>query len=610
MIERGHALAALSEHEFDVVVVGGGITGAGVALDAAARGYSVALLERADYASGTSSRSSKLVHGGLRYLQHFDLGLVREALLERSLMVALAPHLVRPLPLVVPAFDGGRPDRLVGVGLNLYDVMSVDRDRLRSRRGRRGRSQRGRGNGAAASADSRALGRSAAPEDGESWSPERHRVISGEEVLELLPALAPRDPTSGYLFYDCQTDDVRLVLTVLGEAERFGAVCANRVAVTGLLERDGHSEGVQALDVESGARLDVRAANVVNATGVWADELRPQELHDEAELPRIRPSRGTHITIRNEDLPLVGGAIVPAGAGRSIFALPWLGHTLVGTTDNDYEGPLDHIRPSDEDIDYLLEAVNKFFGTALGAAQLTGAFAGVRPLISTGDPKKSVDISRKAELYETSSGMITITGGKLTTWRRMAKMTVDRLVERDARDAPCRTHEIPLGQAIAADELPRVEGVPDASYEALASRYGHAAHDVLALAAERGELAQPIVAGLPDLLAEVALAARREQARSIGDALLRRTRLGLLAARELTGRELNASSHSAAGGAEGVPVERVGAVLGRELGWSAERLATELDRFASEAAAEGMLDAGGAAESVPAAGSPLPRARS
>ncbi|MCW3026692.1 MAG: glycerol-3-phosphate dehydrogenase/oxidase [Solirubrobacterales bacterium] len=610
MIERGHALAALSEHEFDVVVVGGGITGAGVALDAAARGYSVALLERADYASGTSSRSSKLVHGGLRYLQHFDLGLVREALLERSLMVALAPHLVRPLPLVVPAFDGGRPDRLVGVGLNLYDVMSVDRDRLRSRRGRRGRSQRGRGNGAAASADARALGRSAAPEDGESWSPERHRVISGEEVLELLPALAPRDPTSGYLFYDCQTDDVRLVLTVLGEAERFGAVCANRVAVTGLLERDGRSEGVQALDVESGARLDVRAANVVNATGVWADELRPQELHDEAELPRIRPSRGTHITIRNEDLPLVGGAIVPAGAGRSIFALPWLGHTLVGTTDNDYEGPLDHIRPSDEDIDYLLEAVNKFFGTALGTAQLTGAFAGVRPLISTGDPKKSVDISRKAELYETSSGMITITGGKLTTWRRMAKMTVDRLVERDARDAPCRTHEIPLGQAIAADELPRVEGVPDASYEALASRYGHAAHDVLALAAERGELAQPIVAGLPDLLAEVALAARREQARSIGDALLRRTRLGLLAARELTGRELNASSHSADGGAQGSPVERVGAVLGRELGWSAERLATELDRFASEAAAEGMLDAGGAAESVPAAGSPLPRARS
>ena len=225
----------------------------------------------------------------------------------------------------------------------------------------------------------------------------------------------------------------------------------------------------------------MRAANVVNATGVWADQLRPQELHDEAELPRIRPSRGTHVTLRHEELPLVGGAIVPAGAGRSIFALPWLGHTLVGTTDNDYEGPLDHVAPSSEDVDYLLDAVNEFFGTDLGPAQLTGAFAGVRPLISTGDPKKSVDISRKAELYETSSGMITITGGKLTTWRRMAKMTVDRLVERDARDAPCRTQEIPLGQAIAVEELPRVEGVAEESYAALAARYGYAAHDVLAL---------------------------------------------------------------------------------------------------------------------------------
>jgi glycerol-3-phosphate dehydrogenase len=584
MIERSQALAALSKDEFDVVVVGGGITGAGVALDAAARGYSVALLERADYASGTSSRSSKLVHGGLRYLQNFDLGLVREALLERRLMVTLAPHLVRPLPLVVPAFDGARPDRLVGVGLNLYDVMSVDRDRLRSRRGRRARGERSHGNGAAAGADAKSAGRASPTEEGESWSPERHRVISGEEVVELLPALAGREPTSGYLFYDCQTDDVRLVLTVLGEAERFGAVCANRVGVTGLLERDGRASGVQALDGESGAPFEVRAANVVNATGVWADELRPQELHDEAELPRIRPSRGTHITIRNDDLPLVGGAIVPAGAGRSIFALPWLGHTLVGTTDNDYEGPLDHIMPSREDIDYLLEAVNEFFGTTLEPAELTGAFAGVRPLISTGDPKKSVDISRKAELYETSSGMITITGGKLTTWRRMAKMTVDRLVERDARDAPCRTHEIPLGQAIAVEELPRVEGVPEASYEALASRYGHAAHDVLALAAERGELAQPIIAGLPDLLAEVALAARREQARSIGDVLLRRTRLGVLAAHDLG---TDPESARSAGARE--PVQRVGDVLARELGWNPGRLALELERFAAEASAEGIL---------------------
>jgi glycerol-3-phosphate dehydrogenase len=576
VIERSQALAALTEEEFDVVVVGGGITGAGVALDAASRGYSVALLERADYASGTSSRSSKLVHGGLRYLQNFDLGLVREALLERQLLVALAPHLVRPLPLVVAAFEGAHPDRLVGVGLNLYDVMSVTDRRsaggqLRSRRGRRARAAERESTG-----EQPAI--AGAPEGGESWSPERHRVISGEEVLELLPALASREPTSGYLFYDCQTDDVRLVLTVLGEAERFGAVCANRVGVTGLLEREGRAQGVLARDGESGEEFEVQAANVVNATGVWADELRPRELHDEAELPRIRPSRGTHVTLRHEDLPLVGGAIVPAGSGRSIFALPWLGHTLVGTTDNDYEGSLDHIEPSGEDVGYLLDAINEFFGSSLAQGDLTGAFAGVRPLISTGDPKKSVDISRKAELYETSSGMITITGGKLTTWRRMAKMTVDRLVEREARDAPCRTREIPLGQAIAVDELPPVEGVPEQSYPALASRYGHAAHDVLTLAAERGELAQPIVPGLPDLLAEVTLAARHEQARSIGDVLLRRTRLGLLAAHEL----------SAESDGPGGPVARVADILAGELGWDAARTQLEIERFAQEARAEGL----------------------
>jgi glycerol-3-phosphate dehydrogenase len=565
VIERGQALSTLSSEEFDVAVVGGGITGAGVALDAASRGYSVALLERSDYAAGTSSRSSKLVHGGLRYLQNFDLGLVREALLERQLMVALAPHLVRPLPLVVPAFEGARPDRLVGVGLNLYDVMAVERGRRRGRRKRKGAD--GAQDGAEAVA---------ATEGGESWSPERHRVISGEEVIELLPALAAREPTSGYLFYDCQTDDVRLVLTVLGEAERFGAVCANRLEVTGLLEHEGRARGVQAIDGESGERLQVRAANVINATGVWADELRPQELHDEAELPRIRPSRGTHVTLAHDTLPLSGGAIVPAGSGRSIFALPWLGHTLVGTTDNDYEGSLEHVKPSQDDVAYLLDAVNAFFGSSLGVADLTGAFAGVRPLISTGDPKKSVDISRKAELYETSSGMITITGGKLTTWRRMAKMTVDRLALRDASDAPCRTQEIPLGQAIAAEELPRVEGVPEESYAALAARYGHAAHQVLALAAERGELAQPIVAGLPDLLAEAALAARSEQARSVGDVLLRRTRLGLLAARELAG-------------ADGGPVARVADVLAGELGWDRVRTGAEVERFREEARAEGLL---------------------
>jgi glycerol-3-phosphate dehydrogenase len=549
MLDRPDAVAALSSERFDVVVVGGGITGAGVALDAATRGYSVALVEKGDFAAGTSSRSSKLVHGGLRYLQNFDLGLVREALLERQLLTALAPHLVRPLPLVVAAFDGARLDRLIGVGLNLYDVMAVGRPRL---------------------------GRRSSGGEESSWSPDRHRIIPGEEVVELVPALAGRAPTAGYLFYDCQTDDSRLVLTVLAEAERFGAVCANRLEVSELVLDEGHARGVRVRDQVTGEDFTVAADNVVNATGVWADRIRPEELHDEAEVPRIRPSRGTHITLSPAAVPLTGaGAVVPAGGGRSIFALPWLGRTLIGTTDNDYDPaePLEHIPPSAEDIDYLLAATNDYFATDLGMGDVTGAYAGVRPLISTGDPKKSVDISRKAELYETSSGMITITGGKLTTFRRMAKMTVDRLVERDARDAPCRTHEIPLGQPIEPDELPRVEGVGDDAYGRLAGRYGHAARDVLAIAAERGELAQPIVEDLPDLLAEAVYAARSEQALTLADILLRRTRVGLLAGRELLA---------------GQAVERVAAATGGELGWDTARQAQEAERFRAEAALEGI----------------------
>jgi glycerol-3-phosphate dehydrogenase len=548
MLPRDRALETLADERFDIVVVGGGITGAGVALDAASRGYSVALVEKADYAAGTSSRSSKLVHGGLRYLQNFDLGLVREALLERQLMVKLAPHLVRPLPLVVAAFDGARPDRLVGIGLNMYDVMATRG--LRERRSRR------------EEADS-------------DWSPARHRVIDGSEVIELLPALANRNPTGGYLFFDCQTDDARLVLTVLGEAERFGSICANRLEVIELV----HEVGVRVRDSESGGELIVRADNVVNATGVWADRLRPEELHAEAEVPTIVPSRGSHVTIAQEDLPLGAGAIVPVGDGRSIFALPWLGRSLIGTTDNPFEGDIDHVRPPAEDIEYLLEAVNRFFGTSLTTSDLTGAYAGVRPLISSGDSRKSVDISRRAELYETSSGLITITGGKLTTWRRMAKLAVDRLVERDGRQAPCRTHEIPLGEPVDPDTLPRHEGVPDASYAALASRYGHAAENVLKTVSQRAELAQPIVEGLPDLLGEAPFSVVNEQSCSVADVLMRRTRLGLLAGRELCAPDSQA------------PL-RVARAMAPSLGWDETRVRAEVTRFREEARAEGIAASG------------------
>jgi glycerol-3-phosphate dehydrogenase len=230
----------------------------------------------------------------------------------------------------------------------------------------------------------------------------------------------------------------------------------------------------------------------------------------------------------------------------------------------------------------LLTAAGAFFGTELGDADIAGAYAGVRPLISTGDPKKSVDISRKAELYETSSGMVTITGGKLTTWRRMAKMTVDRLVERDGRDAPCHTGEIPLGMPVSALDLPRIEGVEEDAYEQLAGRYGYSAHEVLAMASERGEFAQPILSGMPDLLAEATFAGRREQARSVTDVLLRRTRLGLTAARSLLAP------------GEQAP-ERVARALGAELGWDEARTAVEAERFRSDAAEEGLAVGSGTA---------------
>ncbi len=549
MIGRDQAIAAMKD-TFDVVVVGGGITGAGVALDAASRGYSVALVERDDFGQGTSSRSSKMVHGGLRYLQNFDLGLVREALLERQLLVRLAPHLVYPTPFLVPALAGGPKNRAIGIGLNMYDVMAT------SRIGR-GRSQRNEHR-----------------EEAAYWSPDRHRTISGEEAVELIPALEPMEPNSAYLFYDCQTDDTRLVLTVLGEAERFGAVVVNGAEVTEVLEEDGHAMGVAFTEAESGERVEVHADNVVNATGVWADRIRPDELLAEEEIPNIRPSRGSHLTLSTDDLDIgTAACIVPAGSDRTIFALPWYGRVLVGTTDNDYEGEIDQVPPSGGDVEYLLDALNAYFGTSIGPGDLTGAYAGVRPLISSGDPKKSVDISRKAELYETSSGMLTITGGKLTTFRRMAAQVVDRIVERDGREAECRTDDIPLGMSARPEDLETGAELPEGANDQLAFRYGHAARAVLDLCEERPELAQPIVRGHPDLMAEVVIAARHEQARSVADVLLRRTRLGLVAASELR---------------DGARVGAVAACLGDELGWSPSRVSVESEAWGPVAEAEGL----------------------
>jgi glycerol-3-phosphate dehydrogenase len=559
MLSREDALEAVSGERFEVVVIGGGITGAGVALDAATRGYTVALVERHDYATGTSSRSSKMVHGGLRYLQSFDLGLVREALLERQLMVQLAPHLVYPTPFIVPTLGEDRRSRRLGIGLNMYDVMATTRVG-QARRERAAREQAG-----------------------DYWAPHRHRTIDAAEVLELIPALGPRDPKQGYLFYDCQTDDSRLVLTILGEAERFGVVCVNRAEVTGLLEADGLATGVVCRDVETGESFEVNADNVINATGVWADRIRPDEIEREEDVPRIAPSRGTHLTLPTDELPLEAACIVPAGEDRTIFVLPWGGRALVGTTDNDYDGDIARVKPPAEDIAYLLGAVNDFFGADFGLSDITGAYAGVRPLVSSGDPRKSVDISRRAELYETSSKLLTITGGKLTTWRRMAQQVVDRMVEREGRVAPCRTDDIPLGMAAGEGDLEPPDelgerDLPSGFRDLLAFRYGHQARAVLRLAAERRELRAPIVAGQPDLMAEVVIATRLEQARSVADVLLRRTRLGLLAAPQLRTAE---------------SVLPIAEIMSAELGWGSKRARAEAESWVAEAEAEGIDPAAG-----------------
>jgi glycerol-3-phosphate dehydrogenase len=325
---------------------------------------------------------------------------------------------------------------------------------------------------------------------------------------------------------------------------------------------------------------------------VWADQLRPDELYRHEEMPRIRPSRGTHVTMSREDLAVEVGVIVPAGGGRTVFVLPWLGRTLVGTTDNDYEGSLEHVPASAEDIAYLLEAVNTYFATDIAPADLTGAYAGVRPLISTGDPKKSVDISRRAELYETSSGLVTITGGKFTTWRRMAKSAVDRIVEREGREAPCRTHEIPIGQPEDPAALPEVPGVDEASRAHLAGRYGHAARDVLRLAAAAPQLATRISPDLPDITAEAAFAAGHEQAHSLADVLLRRTRLGLLDARALAAPDSDGA-------------RRAARAMAGELSWNDARVEQELRDWAEVARLEAIVP-----EGVPVrAGEPKQEAR-
>jgi glycerol-3-phosphate dehydrogenase len=486
---REDALVRLAEREktFDLLVVGGGITGAGIALDAAARGLSVALVERGDIASGTSSKSSKLVHGGLRYLEQREFGLMREASVERDLLRRLAPHLVEPIPFVLPV-SSRRNRALFGAGLWTYDALASFKNL------------------------------------------KVHRHMSGPETERLVPAIPPGKLRGGYLFYDCRTDDVRMVLAILGQARRYGATVANYVAVESL---DGSETGCRASvrDAVTGDAFEIAARQVVVAAGVWGDRLEAMS-RAEAE-PRLRPSKGIHLVFRKDALPMAeAAAFIPdAERKRMLFVIPWHDAVLVGTTDTSYEGDLDTPAVEPEDRTYCLDAVNATFDVELSEDDVAGAYAGLRPLIAA-RAGATADLSRRHAVYSIAPGITGITGGKLTTWRRMAKDAVDGVAAELGTRGKCRTQWIRLGSS----DVPRLRaavgrratrlGIPQARIDNLVRFYGDAALAVLDVA-EREGLPGPLAGDALPIAAEAAYCAETEMVVHLDDLLARRTRLAL-----------------------------------------------------------------------------------
>jgi glycerol-3-phosphate dehydrogenase len=517
--DRAGALRRLADEEFDVLVVGGGITGAGVAVDAASRGLRTALVDKGDFASGTSSKSSKLVHGGIRYLQQREIGLVYEALAERQVLRTTAPHLVRVLPFLLPVFtrDGLLPRRLarlLGTTMWMYDLTGGLR-----------------------------IGK-------------LHRRVSKEEALGYMPTLPADNVAASYVYYDAHADDVRLTLAAVMTAADHGAAAANYAALTGLL-KDTAGRVVAARVLADGDVIEVRTRAVVNATGVWADEVRA--LDDESSGPTIRPAKGIHITVpwslvRNEI-----AVVVPVPKDRrSVFVVPWGGEggphrfTYIGTTDTDYDGPLDEPQITPDDVGYLLRAINHAVTTTITESDILGTWAGLRPLVAVAKNERTADLSRRHSVHVAPSNVVTVTGGKLTTYRRMAADTVDAVTKLTGHHGRSRTRRLQLHGAGGWD-------APDIPRE-LGERYGADARAVLALQRDDPDLARPLIAGLPYTRAEVVYAARAEMARTVDDVLSRRTRARLIA------RDASAAA-----------ADEVAALLGAELGWTAadrERQAT------------------------------------
>jgi glycerol-3-phosphate dehydrogenase len=484
---RTAGLAALADGVLDVLVIGGGITGSGVALDAASRGLRVGLVERDDLASGTSGRSSRLIHGGARYLRRAQFGLVRESLRERAILLRLAPHLVRPMPFLLPVLR--RAERgSAATGLGLYGLLAPAR------------------------------------------SP-RHRWVDPEEARSLAPGLART--AGGYVYWDCHTDDARLTLEVARAAAAFGASVATRAEVEGLVGQ-GRITGARVLDRISGGRFDIRATVIVNATGAWADRLHP-----DPALPRLRPSTGVHVVLDRTRVPIRSVVLLPSAVDRRTLylAIPWGPRVYVGPTDRTTAGPVEDPAVDRVDIEVLLASVDRAFHADLGTTDVLAAWSGIRPLLDTGHGSTR-DLSRRHVVAEGPPGLITVTGGKLTTYRAMAEEVVDRVCRTLGRGGSSRTTGIPLGSTRPVADLRgrasrRVQtlGLPPAAGPRLVERYGDDWPKAADAIADQAGLGEPAVPGLPVLRVEGHMARRRELALTEEDVLVRRTRLATMDAR-------------------------------------------------------------------------------
>ncbi len=469
---------------YDILIVGGGITGAGIARDASMRGYSVALIDKGDFASGTSSKSSKLVHGGVRYLELFEFGLVFEASRERRTLWQIAPHLVQPLPFLFPVYRDARwPAWMINIGLWMYDALSFFRNF------------------------------------------KRHEMFSNQEIARRMQGIDVRNINGGAYYYDGQVDDARLTLETIRTAHRHGATIASYVQVDELLKQDGKVVGVKAHDTLRGEQVQVHARVVVNATGPWADTLL--QMDDPQSSKRMRPTKGVHLFVPREKIGGESAVAFPAHSdGRLMFVIPWGRFSIIGTTDTDYAGDYDHVYADAADVDYVIAAAQHAFpGAPLQKSDVISTFAGLRPLVMQRG-KSATKTSREHEIWTTPSGLVTIAGGKLTTYRSMAEELVN-VVAKQLREEfnialkqPCITAHVPLVEVDAATVSP--DGLPPEIIEHLNHAHGPEVGRVVEIAKRQARLAQTIIDGLPYIWAEVQYAIEQEMALTVIDILERR----------------------------------------------------------------------------------------